>query len=71
MAKKKGPWTYKITKRKNDGQSIALIFTPVDGGPLRHLFSEWYPPWQNELMKDNAKCMIEDLNKAFRERKKQ
>jgi len=68
MATKKGPWSFKVMKRKHNGTSIVLMFKCIDGGARREMFSEWYPPWQNDIMRENAKCMVDDLNKAFAER---
>ena len=59
-----GPWSYKVKRRKNSGEQIALRF-----GNDGMFTSRWYPPWQNDLMRSNAKCMVDDLNVAFQARK--
>lgn len=56
---KKRPWTFKVSKRKH-GESIVLRFQGDDFATIR-----WYPPWQNDLMRANAKCVVDDLNAAF------
>ena len=60
----KNPWSYKIRKRgKHGGETIIFCFQGRE-------FAErvWYPPWRNEQERDNAKCIRDDLNKAFNER---
>lgn len=58
-------WTYKA-KRKggHGGEQIVLRF-----GNDEMFTSRWYPPWQNELMRQNARCIVDDLNSAFIARK--
>lgn len=56
-------WTYKVRKRGTNGQTIVFKFLGVDMMEFR-----WYPPWQNELMRGNAKCICDDLNKGCKER---
>lgn len=57
------PWTYKA-KKQLLGEKIILCF-----GDQEMFASCWYPPWQNELMRRNAKCMVDDLNAAFAARR--
>lgn len=73
MAKKvpKGPWTFRVRKRKNYGEHFCLCFKAdgsqgVAGDEM--LSSRWYPPWQNELMRQNAETIVHDLNAAFHAR---
>ena len=53
-------WTYKILKSRGGRKGIKLSF---DGRQIA-MFS-WFPPWQNELMEDNAKYLARTLNAAF------
>ena len=55
-----GPWTYKVKRGKHGAEQIVLRF-----GDDEMFVSRWYPPWQNKLMRGNAKCMVDDLNAAF------
>ncbi len=58
------PWTYRVSRRgKHNGRIIRLVFQG------RSMFeSTWFPPWQNDLQRENAKCITEDLNRAFAKR---
>jgi hypothetical protein len=71
----KGPWTYKVKKRKfalgdgsRGGETIILRFKRADGYQYDALEFCWYPPWRNALERANAKSIVDDLNRAFKER---
>lgn len=66
--RRKGPWTFKVRKRKNAGESVILVFRDQRGRRDELFVSRWYPPWQNELMRSNAKLICADLNRAFEQR---
>lgn len=62
-----GPWNFKTKRlgsRRNGGEQTVLRFGGDD-----MFVSRWYPPWQNDLMRANAKCIVDDLNAAFAARK--
>lgn len=64
------PWSFKV-KRERHGESIALVFNGDKAAKDEMFKSRWYPPWQNDLMRSNAKTMVDDLNRAFAKRNKQ
>jgi hypothetical protein len=62
MAKKttEPPWSFRVTKRDDRGESITFEFQGKD-----FMESCWYPPWRNDLERANAVQIVEDLNAAF------
>jgi hypothetical protein len=45
------PWTFEAKKRgKNGGEQIIFYFQGKE-----YMEQGWYPPWQNELQRANAK----------------
>lgn len=58
------PWCYVVKKNgKDGGETIVFRFQGSD-----YARQEWYPPWQNDLQRDNAESICADLNAAFKRR---